>query len=150
MSPSNNEASAPEGATPAAGLPEQGGPLMELAATAPEIRRIHIPVNARGTALAVLATIAFVFALQWAQKFFIPLVFGILITYTLTPVVVCLERLRIPRFAATTLVLLTLLGGAAAVTNSLGTEFQSIVERLPDAARRISRAITKTEAGQKP
>lgn len=109
---------------------------------------IRIPVNARGTALAILATVAFVFALQWAQRFFIPLVFSILISYTLTPVVAWLERIRLPRIAAVSLVLLTLLFGATVVADSLRTEFQSILVRLPDAAHKISRAITNTQDGQ--
>ncbi|MFC6519008.1 hypothetical protein ACFQAT_03660 [Undibacterium arcticum] len=50
-----------------------------------------IRVEARGAALAILVVIAFVFALQWAQKFFIPLAFGIVIAYTLNPVVAWLE-----------------------------------------------------------
>jgi predicted PurR-regulated permease PerM len=89
-----------------------------------------------------------VFALQWAQNFFIPLVFSILASYTLTPVVVWLERIKIPRIVATSLVLITLLCGAAAVADSLRTEFQSILVRLPDAAHQISRAIAKAQDGQ--
>lgn len=34
---------------------------------------IHIPVDARGVALGILATLALVFALQWAQSFAISL-----------------------------------------------------------------------------
>jgi predicted PurR-regulated permease PerM len=98
--------------------------------------------------MAILATVASVFALQWAQNFFIPLVFSILISYTLTPVVVWLERIKIPRIVGTTLVLVTLLFGAAVAGYSLRTEFQSILVSLPDAAHRISRAIIKTQDGQ--
>ena len=109
---------------------------------------IHIPVNARGLALTILATVAFVFALQTAQRFFIPLVFGIIISYTLNPVVVWLERIKIPRVFGTSLVLITILCGAGVVGNSLRTEFNSILVSLPDAARQISQAITKTQDNQ--
>jgi predicted PurR-regulated permease PerM len=109
---------------------------------------IHFPVNARGACLVTLATIAFVFALQAGQKFFIPLVFSVLVSYTLTPVVSWLERIRIPRIVAVTLVMLSLLCGAGAVIRSLHTEFQSILTRLPDAAHQISLAITKAQDGQ--
>jgi predicted PurR-regulated permease PerM len=105
-------------------------------------------VNARGVALGILASIAFVFALQWAQLFFIPLVFSILVSYTLTPVVAWLERMKIPRIAGTTLVFLALLGGVAAVANSVHSEFQSILVRLPDAAHQISKAIIGEQDGQ--
>ncbi|MCU6433876.1 AI-2E family transporter [Undibacterium sp. Jales W-56] len=109
---------------------------------------IHIPVNARGLALGILATVAFVFALQSAQHFFIPLIFSILISYTLNPVVVWLEHIKIPRAAGASLVMLTILCGTALVANSLRTEFNSILVRLPDAAHQISQAITKTQDDQ--
>jgi predicted PurR-regulated permease PerM len=128
--------------------PEALALVPEPATVTAETPVIHIPVNARGVALAILATVAFVFALQWAQKFFIPLVFSILVSYTLTPVVAWLERIRLPRIVATTLVLLTLLGGAAFVANSLLSEFQSILSRLPKAAHQISQAITAAQDGE--
>jgi predicted PurR-regulated permease PerM len=108
---------------------------------------VHIQAYGRGAAFSILATVAFVFALQWAQKFFIPLILSILISYTLTPVVAWLERLKIPRIAGTSLVLLSLLGGAAAVANSLHTEFRSILVELPEASHRISKLISKMQDG---
>ena len=119
-----------------------------LAPVSAEHATAHIPVNARGVALAILATVAFVLALKLGQNFFIPVVFSILISYTLTPLVTWLEHLKIPRIIATTLVMLTLLGGAAVMMNSLRTEFQSILVGLPDAARELSQAIRKTQDGQ--
>jgi predicted PurR-regulated permease PerM len=109
---------------------------------------MHFSVNARGFALGILATVAFVFALQWAQKFFIPLIFGILISYTLNPLVVWLERIKIPRLIGASLVMITLLCVTAAGANSLRTEFQSILERLPAAAHQLSSAIIKSRDGQ--
>lgn len=148
MSTSRQENMAPDSKTPAEGIAAEDGAKKELAATLQKHPIIHIPVNARGVALAILATVAFVFALQWAQNFFIPLVFSILISYTLNPVVGWLERIKIPRIAGTTIVLVMLLCGAAAVADSLRTEFQSILVRLPAAAHQISQAITKTQDGQ--
>lgn len=148
MSSSQQENTDISSKTPAEGILAEDATNNELAAVSQKHPIIHIPVNARGVALAILATVAFVFALQWAQNFFIPLVFSILISYTLTPVVGWLERIKIPRIIGTTIVLVTLLCGAAAVANSLRTEFQSILVRLPDAAHQISQAITKTQDGQ--
>jgi predicted PurR-regulated permease PerM len=121
---------------------------VEAAAIPDDVPVIAIPVNARGIALMILATVAFVSALHLAQKFFIPLVFSILVSYTLTPVVVWLERIRIPRVVGTTMIMLTLFFGAAAAVSSLHTEFQSILTRLPEAAQKISKAITKAQKGQ--
>lgn len=148
MSSSQQENTDTTSKTPAEGILAQDGAKNELAAISQKHPIIHIPVNARGVALATLATVAFVFALQWAQNFFIPLVFSILISYTLNPVVGWLEHIKIPRIVGTTIVLVTLLCGAAAVADSLRTEFQSILVRLPDAAHQISQAISKTQDGQ--
>lgn len=110
--------------------------------------RIPNPVEARGLALAILATVAFVFALQWAQNFLIPLLFGVFISYTLNPLVVWLERIRIPRMIGTSLVIITILCGAAAMTNTLRSEFQSILDGLPDSTHKLSRVLDKARGGQ--
>lgn len=109
---------------------------------------LHMPVDARGLALAILATCIFVFTLQWAQKFLIPLVFGILIAYTLSPLVAALERLKIPRAISTAIVLLSILAGTAAIGNSLVAQFQSIMEKLPAATRQFSSALIKNSDGR--
>jgi predicted PurR-regulated permease PerM len=54
---------------------------------------VHMPADTQGWALAILATIAVVFALEWAQSFFIPVLLGILLAYTLNPLVEWLEQL---------------------------------------------------------
>src|SRR3546814_389301 len=74
------------------------------------------PVNARGLCLAILATVAVVFALSAAHKFFIPLIFGVFIAYTLNPVVVWLERIRIPRLLGTSFVIVVLVCGGLLMT----------------------------------
>src|SRR5512140_98564 len=63
-------------------------------------------VDPRGVAVSVLATLACVFALSWAQSLIVPLLLGIVIAYTLNPVVSGLEAIRIPRVLATALVML--------------------------------------------
>src|ERR1700693_3383747 len=74
-------------------------------ATEPIVPTIRVPVYARGIALTVLAVIAVVGALDLAQTFFVSLLLGILIAYTLNPLVVYLERIRIPRVAGTVIVM---------------------------------------------
>lgn len=106
---------------------------------------ISTHIEARGLALAILATVAFVFALQWAQKFLIPLLLGIFIAYTLNPVVVWLERMKIPRLLGTSLVMVAILCGAVAVGNTLRGEFLSILEDLPASTQKISRALSKNK-----
>ena len=94
--------------------------------------RLPLHVHARGLALSVIATVAFLYALQWSRDFLVPLVLGILITYTLSPLVCWLERLRIPRLVGTTLVTAAMLGGSALVIDGLwslfpGPEDESVI-----------------------
>lgn len=98
-------------------------------------------INVRGLCLTILAAIATVFALHWAQKFLIPLVFGVLIAYTLNPLIAAMERMRIPRFVGTCVVMLSLGLCIAQAAYSLRGEFISIAERLPASAHALSRAI---------
>lgn len=114
----------------------------------PDLPPTRVHVDARGLALATLATLAVLFALQWAQDFFVPLVFGVLIAYTLNPVVGWIERLWIPRVLAVLLVMVVVLGGAAMAANSLRAEFQSIVDQVPVATQKLSRALVKMRGGK--
>lgn len=109
---------------------------------------VRVHVDARGVSLALMALVAVVFSLQWAQKFFIPVIFGIFISYTLNPVVSWLERFRLPRLVATSVVILTILGSLVAVGTTLNNEFQSIVEQLPTTTHRLSKALSRMRDDQ--
>ena len=118
--------------------------------TPPQGAYAHLPlhVNAHGLALGIIASVALVFALQWAQRFFIPLLFGIFIAYTLNPLVVWLERLRVARVVGAALVLVVILVAAGAVIPTLQGQFQTIVEELPAATHKISSLLAKTVNGR--
>lgn len=107
-----------------------------------------VRVASGGLALSVLAIIAFIFALQWARDFFIPLVFGILVAYTLNPLVEWLERIRVPRMLGASLVMLAIVGGTAGVATSVYNEAQSIIDELPFAAYKFTNAIKRMDDGQ--
>ncbi|MYN27347.1 AI-2E family transporter [Duganella levis] len=108
-----------------------------------EPSRIPLHVNARGLALGVIATVAFVWALQWSRNFLVPLLLGILITYTLSPLVCWLERIRIPRVIGATLITAAILGGSVVVAEKLQGEFQAIVEELPTAGHKLSKLVSE-------
>lgn len=97
------------------------------------------------TAVVVLATIAFIYLLQWAQKFLVPVVFGVFLAYTLNPLVAWLERARIPRAIGTSLVVLLLFCAGLLAANSLFSQFESIVGQVPAATRRIAVALEHLE-----
>ncbi|MES2070528.1 MAG: AI-2E family transporter [Pseudomonadota bacterium] len=112
----------------------------------PGVQRIH--VDARGWAITMLAVIAFVFALNFAQKFFIPLTFAIFVTYTLNPLVAALERVRIPRLVGTSMLMIGIVCGIGMHVNSLRAEFDSILEQLPAATRKMSTELGRVQYGQ--
>lgn len=110
--------------------------------------RVPLHVNARGLSLGILATIGFVFALQWAQKFFVPLLLGILIAYTLNPVVRWLERWHIRRIVGATLVTALIVGAMAGTLYRLQGEFFNIIDELPTLTHKVTRILTNT-SGQR-
>lgn len=99
------------------------------------------PRNKRSLGVSVLAIIAVLFLLKYAQEVFIPLVLAGLLFYALAPVVDALHNLKIPRVLASALVLLTLLGAVAWTTYSVRDEALSVVENLPKAARNLRAAL---------
>lgn len=120
-------------------------PVVTGAAPATAVRT---PVNIHGIAFSLLVILACTFAVQWSQQFLIPVVFSIFLAYTLNPLVVLLQRLRLPRMVATTVLILIIVAGAVLAASTLRTEFNSILEKLPAATSKISRAITQSQKGQ--
>lgn len=100
-----------------------------------------LPSDSRGMAAIIVATVATVFALSSAQKFFIPLVFGLILACTLNPLVRFLERLKIPRLVGTTLVMAALLCGMVAATLSLRTQVEKILDQIPEAGAKLSATL---------
>lgn len=111
-------------------------------------RTARITVDAQGLALVILATIAVVFALEWAQSFFIPLLLGILLAYTLSPLVAWLERIKIHRVAGASLVIVAVVCALGFGTYSLRGQMQTIIEQLPEAAGKLAAGLTKLGEGQ--
>jgi len=105
-------------------------------------------VDARGLALGILAALATILALSWAQGFVVPLLLGIIISYTLNPLVGWLEAIRIPRVAGTVIVMASVIGALVLGTYSLRGEVQTIIEQLPEAATKLATGIARMRIGQ--
>jgi predicted PurR-regulated permease PerM len=138
--------------------PEPQSMLASSVAACPPIERPLLPdpahltdrvsMDVRGLAVPIVTTVVVVFALQWAEKFFIPLLLGIIIAYTLNPLVVWLERIKIPRVVGTSIVMLVFLCGGAFVTISLRGQIQTILDQLPAAASKLSVSLRSMREGQ--
>ena len=130
------------------GYEDQPAPMMSTAVVEGEqvLAPMPTPATVRSSyswLLVVLAALATVFALKWAQAFFIPLVLGVLIAYMLNPVVTWLELRRVHRVAGASLVMLILIAGASGLTYVLSGEVSSILEKLPEVSSKISAGVAK-------
>jgi predicted PurR-regulated permease PerM len=110
--------------------------------------KIPLHVNARGMALGVIATVAFVWALQWSEKFLVPLLLGVFIAYTLSPVVQWLERMHIKRVIGATLVTVVILAVMAGVLYRVQGEILNIVDELPTITHKVTKLLTDNTTGQ--
>ena len=141
-------ATADGGATPApASPPTASVSLDDVAADGSPHLRFPIHVNARGLALGIIATIAFVYALQWSQDFLVPLLLGILIAYTLNPLVMWLEHIKIPRAIGATLVTVAMLAVLAVTLNRVQGEFFNIIDDLPRITQKVTKLMRDTNDG---
>ena len=100
------------------------------------------------TALVVLAILAVIAAAKIAEAFLVPVIVGILLSYSLKPLVAALERLHIHRAIGSAIVL-TLLGGViAGGVMLLRDDANAALAELPNAARKVRMAAR--ESAQKP
>jgi predicted PurR-regulated permease PerM len=98
-------------------------------------------IDVRSASLAVLAVLAAIYALHWAAAVVIPVLLGLMCSYALTPLVNRMHAWRIPRAAGAAMLLLAIAGGAGSTVYALGDDATAMVESLPDAARKLQRAM---------
>ena len=104
-------------------------------------------IQVKNVALVVMTTIAVIFALDWAQSFVITTLLGILLSYTLNPVVKWLEYIKIPRVIGSSIVILVLICGVTFVAFTLRGQVQSIISKLPEVSSKLTSALT-TKRGE--
>ena len=101
--------------------------------------------------VGIVAAIVVVAALYLARGFFVPLLIGILASYALTPVVDWLKACRIPRAVGAALVIGMLVAGASWAAFELGDDTAALIEKLPEAARKVRQhVIDAREQGPTP
>jgi predicted PurR-regulated permease PerM len=99
------------------------------------------PIDIRSAALTILAVIAVILVLRYAQPMLIPVVLGVLINYALDPVVGMFERIRIPRALGAAVVLSLLVAVGGVMVYGLSGQAAAIIDQLPAAARRVRQQI---------
>ena len=96
-------------------------------------------------ALVITAVVACIAAARIAEPFLVPIVTGILVSYTLRPLVSLLERARVPRFLAAALVVTVLIALVTATAYTLREDLNDWVAELPVAARKLRHAVADSQ-----
>lgn len=102
----------------------------------------------RNRPLVVIATIAVILLLDFGAPFFIPLFVALLIAFSLSPVVDGLTRILRFRVIAAAIVVFAVLGALGAAAWAWSDDVVTIWEKVPVAAKSISRSLQKI--AQKP
>lgn len=122
--------------------PEKG----KLETPEPVSLALHTPINVRSFSLVMLTVLAVIFTLHWAKVVFIPLMLGVMISYTLSPLVGLLQKWRIPRATGAAVLLLGIVSGTGYVVYSLSDDAAGLIETLPEATHKL-RLTLRTERG---
>ncbi len=98
-------------------------------------------------AAGLLSVLALIAALYLARGFFVPLLIGILASYTLHPLVDWLVACRIPRSVGAALILISFVGSLGWMVYSISDDVIAMTEKLPEAARKLRKDLSKARSG---
>lgn len=116
---------------------DDDGPPVE-----PQPLTVAVPIDVRSTSLAVLAVIALIVFLNWAQAVLIPIVFAVLLSYALTPIVDWLKRnVKLHKAVGAAITLMVILGGLGFGLSSLKPEALDILDLVPRATQKFVIAL---------
>lgn len=105
---------------------------------------IQSTTTSMAISVAILATFSVVAALYIARAFFVPLLIGILASYALRPLVDWLKVRRIPEPLGAAIVLAALITATCWGLVSLGDDAAAMLEKLPEAARKVRMVVAKS------
>jgi predicted PurR-regulated permease PerM len=100
-----------------------------------------------GVVAGLLGILALVAALYLGRGFFVPLLIGILASYTLHPMVDWLEAWRVPRSVGAAMVLAIVVGGVICLGFSIADDTTAVIRKLPDAARKLRHDLSTARSG---
>jgi predicted PurR-regulated permease PerM len=109
----------------------------EMNAPEPTGPVLRAPVDVYSVSLSVLALLAVVYTLHWAQAVFIPLMLGVMISYALSAPVDLMQKWHIPRAIGAALLLLTIVCGTSYAVYSLSDDAGNLIESLPEAVEKM-------------
>ena len=106
------------------------------------------PQTFQNVALGVIACAALIWFLKFAESVFVPILLGLILSYSLRPFVDWLQRtIHIPRMLGAAVLLLLLFGGVGAGLWNLRADVAAVAGDLPKAARMIREFVGTPQAG---
>lgn len=99
-----------------------------------------------GFSLLLIALLAVIFMLYWMRELFIPIMFGVMLSYVLSPLVGWLQKNRIPRFMGAAVVLIGIVGGMGSLVYQLSDEAIETIELIPEAAKKLSQTLRREQS----
>ena len=118
----------------------EAAPALEDSAVSPSLTVLEICL----VVICVLLTLAFA---RWAEAFIVPLLVGVLLTYTFDPAVTALQRWRIQRVVGALAVLGTFSAGCGALVYVLSDDAAALTDLVPQAASKV-RSMLGSERGR--
>ena len=102
----------------------------------------HASIMVRSNAIVVLALIAVVVFLNWAQAVLIPITLSVFLSYALKPIVNWLQRkAKLPKAIGAAATLAVILGAVGWGLNSLQPEALDVLDIVPRATEKFSIAL---------
>jgi len=93
--------------------------------------------RAIGAATSLIAIAALIALLYYGRDFFVTLIVSVLFAFILDPVVVLVMKLRVPRAAATAIVIVVALVGAYVIAAATWTQLSTLADDLPSYTARL-------------
>ena len=90
-----------------------------------------------GAATSLIAIAALVALLYYGRDFFVTLIVSVLFAFILDPVVMLVMKLRMPRAAATAIVIVVALAGAYVIAAATWTQLSTLADDLPAYTARL-------------
>jgi predicted PurR-regulated permease PerM len=98
-------------------------------------------------AVGMLALVALVASLYLARAFFVPLLIGILASYSLHPLVDWLVACRVPRAVGAALVLAMVVGCFSWIGFAIADDATALIQKMPEAARKLRKDLSEARSG---
>ena len=102
---------------------------------------IPTSIEVRNLAFTLISIGVVIFLLRYMQPVLLPLVLGALLFYALDPSVDRLQAWHIPRAIGAAVMLFMVIAGCAALAYTLQGQAATVIDRLPEAARKLSASL---------